>query len=153
MAKEGDSQNPADIAALLKAKISNQQLRLMAELASGDDSSVLIEANIPAPLLDVEEVLIRGRRVSRIKDLIDLSPSQIGINDQIMAEGRDFLTHLTGRDPRVLTHADTFVTRLTGLQLRVVALSNLFLAIHPNRTVGEKAEGTTGQGIIARRNG
>lgn len=118
-----------------ESKIQSPELRRLAKDRSSDVASVIIELDLPARTVEVDQVFRRGISTSLPRRVIPPTEKERTEVERRTAEAKTFLQQVVGISPRWLQTARSFVAEVTGPQLRTIASSPLTKAIHPNRSL------------------
>ncbi|HWM94908.1 MAG TPA: hypothetical protein VN493_29405 [Thermoanaerobaculia bacterium] len=116
-----------------ESKIQSPDLRRLAEDRSSGVASVIIELDLPARRVEVDQVRRRGLSTPCPRQVAPPTEKEGAEVEKRTAEARTFLQQVLGVSPRWLQTARSFVADVTGPQLRTIASSPLTKAIHPNR--------------------
>lgn len=125
-------------------KIANRELRQFAAANTAEPVSVLIEIDLPSPVVSVArtengELSLRGARIRS-----DVSAADLQVAEGRIRQATEFLEKLLGKSPRWLPGAHSFAARVTPQQLRAIASSPTVKAIWPNRELRAHAGGVRG---------
>ncbi|HSK39797.1 MAG TPA: hypothetical protein VK943_08510, partial [Arenibaculum sp.] len=96
---------------------------------SADRMCVIVEANVPRSMISVKS----SGRAGALPGMTVKRAAGDGGTDDVLAQTRAFLAHVTGTDPRMFRTAKAFSVFVNGEQLAEIASSPLVRRVLPNR--------------------